>query len=104
MRNICLVSFMVALMSSGPAFAQGWFMFEDKSEFFTVNFPEEPAVSETTFESESGLALPAKHYRASDGATDYSVTVVNYNGSAANISETLGGMVYAALEFPQARW
>ncbi|MGY9106625.1 MAG: hypothetical protein ACKVG0_08850, partial [Alphaproteobacteria bacterium] len=64
MRNICLVSIMFALMFSVPASAQGWFMFEDKSEFFTVNFPAEPMVSVTTFESESGLTLPAKLYEA----------------------------------------
>ena len=99
MRNICLASFMFAFMFSVPAAAQGWFMFEDKSEFFTVNFPEEPTVSDTTFESESGLTLPAKLYEAKDGAADYSVTVVNYNDSAANISETLGGMAYAAWNY-----
>jgi hypothetical protein len=99
MRKISLVSFMFVLMFSGPTFAQGWFMFEDKLEFFTVNFPEEPTVSEITFESESGLILPAKFYRANDGATDYSVTVVNYNDSTASITEILGGMAYTAWNY-----
>jgi hypothetical protein len=99
MHSLRLVLIAAALLIAGPAAAQNWFMFEDKSEFFTVNFPEEPTVSEITFESESGLTLPAKLYRASDGPTDYSVTVVNYNGSRANISEIRGGMVYAAWNF-----
>lgn len=99
MHSLRLVLIAGALLISGPAAAQNWFMFEDKSEFFTVNFPEEPAVSETTFESESGLTLPAKLYQASDGATDYSVTVVNYNDSGASITETLGGMAYAAWNY-----
>ena len=99
MRNICLVSIMFALMFSAPASAQGWFMFEDKSEFFTVNFPAEPTVSVTTFESESGLTLPAKLYEAGDASGDYSITVVNYNGSGASITETLGGMAYAAWNY-----
>jgi hypothetical protein len=99
MRKISLVSFMLALMFTVPAFAQGWFMFEDKSEFFTVNFPAEPTVSVTTFESESGLTLPANLYEASDASGDYSVTVVNYNGSGASITETLGGMAYAAWQY-----
>ena len=88
-----------ALLISGPAVAQNWFMFEDKSEFFTVNFPEEPEVSELTFESESGLTLPAKLYEASDGVTDYSIMVVNYNNSGASISEIRGGMAYVAWNY-----
>jgi hypothetical protein len=99
MHSLRLVLIAGALLISGPAAAQNWFMFEDKSEFFTVNFPEEPAVSEITFESESGLTLPAKHYRASDRTTDYSITVVNYNGSGASISEIRGGMAYVAWNY-----
>ena len=99
MRKFGLVSFMFAILFSVPASAQGWFMFEDKSEFFTVNFPAEPAVSDTTFQSESGLTLPAKLYKASDVTGDYSVTVVNYNDSAASITEVLGGMAYVAWNY-----
>jgi hypothetical protein len=99
MQSLRLALIAAAFLISGPAAAQNWFMFEDKSEFFTVNFPEEPTVTEITFDSESGLSLPAKRYEASDGATDYSVTVVNYNGSGASITETLGGMAWAAWDY-----
>ena len=99
MHSLRLVLAAAALLIPGIAFAQNWFMFEDKSEFFTVNFPEEPTVTEITFESESGLMLPAKLYEASDGTTEYSVTVVNYNNSGASISEIRGGMAYAAWQY-----
>ncbi len=99
MHSLRLAIIAAALLVAGPAAAQNWFMFEDKSEFFTVNFPEEPEVSDITFESESGLTLPAKLYQANDGTTDYSVTVVNYNDSGASITETLGGMAYAAWNY-----
>lgn len=104
MRSVRLALVVTALVSSGlvasgPASAQNWFMFEDKSEFFTVNFPGDPEVTDITFESESGLTLPAKFYQASDGSTDYSVTVVNYNDSGASITEVLGGMAYAAWNY-----
>jgi hypothetical protein len=90
---------MLALTFSAPASAQGWFMFEDKSEFFTVNFPGEPKVTEMTYQSESGLTLPAKLYEASDVTGDYSVTVVNFNNSQASITEVLGSVAYAAWNY-----
>lgn len=99
MKLTRLVLIFAAVLVSAPAYAQGWFMFEDKSEFFTVNFPEEPTVTDTTFESESGLMLPAKHYEAHDGASKYEVTVVNYNNSGASISEIRGGMAYVAWNY-----
>jgi len=88
---------MVALLFSGPVFAQNWFMFEDKAERFTVNFPQEPTVTDITYESDSGMMLPAKVYRASDGATNYSIIVVNYFG--ASIGEIRGSMAFAAWNF-----
>jgi hypothetical protein len=99
MNSLRLVLAAAALIVSSPAFAQDWFMFEDKSEFFTVNFPEEPTVTEFTFESESGLMLPAKRYEASDGVTDYKVEVINYNGTEAAISEIRGGQAYVAWQY-----
>jgi hypothetical protein len=102
MRSLRLVLAAAAILITGPAFAQEWFMFEDKSEFFTVNFPEEPTVTEFLFDSESGLQLPAKRYEASDGASTYSMTVVNYIGSEASISEIRGGMAYVAWNYRKA--
>jgi len=99
MHPMRLVLAAVTLLASSPAVAQNWFMYEDKSEFFTVNFPEEPTVTEITFESETGIMLPAKHYEASDGMTNYEVTVVNYNNSGAQVSEIRGAMSYVAWNF-----
>ncbi len=85
------------LLFSGPIFAQNWFMFEDKAERFTVNFPEEPTVTDITYESDHSMMLPAKVYRASDGTTDYSIIVVNYVGTS--ISEARGSIAFAAWNF-----
>jgi hypothetical protein len=80
-----------------PALAQGWFMFEDKAERFTVNFPEQPVVTDISYLAESGKRLPAKLYRASAGGTDYSVTVVNYTGE--EVTEIRASIAYAAWNF-----
>ena len=98
MRSTRLITVLAAvLLASAPAFAQGWFMFEDKAERFTVNFPQQPVVTETSYLSENGKLLPAKLYRASAGRTNYLVTVVNYTG--ADVSEIRGSVAFAAWNF-----
>jgi hypothetical protein len=86
-----------ALLVSAPAMAQGWFMFEDKAERFTVNFPSQPVVTEIRYPSESGKQLPARLYRADAPRVSYSVTVVNYTGE--DVTEIRGSVAFAAWNF-----
>lgn len=58
--------------------AQDWQTFTDRDEYFAVNFPGEPEVSEYLYDSEWGGKLPAKDYSLTADDTDYRVTVVNY--------------------------
>ena len=67
------------LFVSGPAFAQDWVEYTSKADFFTVNFPSEPKVRETTYRSEYGYDLPARVYSAEAGQSRYSATVVDYS-------------------------
>jgi len=67
------------LFVSGPAFAQDWVEYTSKADFFTVNFPSEPKVQETTYRSEYGYDLPARVYSAASGNSRYSATVVDYS-------------------------
>ena len=95
MRTIRLIVVLaMALVASTPASAQGWFMFEDKAERFTVNFPHQPVVTDISYPSESGMQLRAKLYRASAGRTAYSVTVVDYTGQ--DVTEIRASVAYAA--------
>jgi hypothetical protein len=87
----------LALSAATPALAQSWFMFEDKAERFTVNFPEQPIVTATTYLSESGKSLPAKAYHANGRGAAYAVTVVDYTGQ--DVSEIRGAVAYAAWNF-----
>lgn len=61
-----------------PAAAQGWAEFASRTDRFTVNFPGEPAVAQTTYTSEYGADLPARVYSAARGDERFSVTVVDY--------------------------
>src|SRR5207247_3286287 len=65
------------LFMSGPAFAQDWIEYTSKADFFTVNFPSEPKVQDTTYRSEYGYDLPARVYSAAAGQSRYSATVVD---------------------------
>ena len=60
MRLNRLVPAALILFVSGPAFAQDWVEFTSQADFFTVNFPSEPKVRETTYRSEYGYDLPAR--------------------------------------------
>ncbi len=55
-----------------------WRQFEDQSEYFSVNFPGEPQVTEFSYDSEYGATLPAKVYAVTNGDSLHSVTVVDF--------------------------
>lgn len=87
-----IIASIFILSLSAPAFAQepaapkpqsgegGWIEYADRAEYFSVNFPGQPTLRETTYEPQRGKTLPARVYTAQDGPRRYSVTVVNYAG------------------------
>src|SRR4029450_2994267 len=78
-----LISFMVAALlvwSVTPAVAQEWIEFVSRDDGFRVNFPVQPTVTQTTFMSEFGAALPARAYSVVRDRERYSVTVADYRG------------------------
>jgi len=78
MRLMPLISAALALSISGPVFAQEWIEFASREDRFTCNFPVQPTITQTTYRSERGADLPARVYRAAQGQSRYSVTVVDY--------------------------
>ncbi len=97
MSLIRLISAGLILFMSGPSFAQEWIDYVDRAERFSVNFPSEPTVQDTTYMSEYGDTLPARVYTAQEGPQRYSITVVNY--ADANVTEVRGSIAYAAWNF-----
>lgn len=77
MRAIVLVFAMLSV--SGPAAAQQWTEYVNTQDGFKVNFPGQPTVTETTWQSQLDYVLPARVYRADRGREHYSVTVVDYS-------------------------
>ena len=73
------ISIALAVSISGSLFAQEWIEFASREDRFTCNFPSQPKVTQSTYQSEHGAALPARVYSAVQGQSRYSVTVVDYS-------------------------
>jgi len=94
MRKVGLIPAVVALFLSGAAYGQVWAEYENRQEFFSVNFPGDPVRTETTFRTSKGTALPARVFTAEAPASSitagkYIVTVVDYRTAPAELSTAL---------------
>lgn len=80
MRLIALL-FAVLLSLPGVATAQAWEEYTSKQDGFTINFPGQPKITETTWESQLRYKLPARIYTAerAGGTERFSMTVVDYS-------------------------
>jgi hypothetical protein len=81
MRVTPIVPALLLLVASVPARAQEPIDYVGKLDYFSINFPGQPKVEETTYPDEYRLApLPARAYTADQGRNHYKVTVVDYRG------------------------
>lgn len=74
------------LFVSGPAAAQ-WVEFESREDRFTVTFPGQPSVTQTTYKSQFGADLPARVYSVQSASGRFQVTVVDYTNIEAILTE-----------------
>ncbi len=98
MRLFRLIPAALILSISWLSFAQGWIVYVDRAERFSVNFPGEPTVQDLTYMSQRGDTLPARLYTAQEGPRRYSITVVNY-ADADSVVDVRGSIAYAAWNF-----
>ncbi len=94
MNLIRLISAVLILLTAGPSFAQEWIEYIDREEHFQINFPGQPTVEDSSYESEHGEAIPARVYTAKEGPATYILTVVNYTDAEAN--DWRGSQIWAA--------
>jgi hypothetical protein len=87
MRRVSLASGVLLALLAGPAFGQEWTEYASTQDRFTLNFPGQPKVEETTYTSEYGAELPARVYSAESGGSRYSMTVVDYNQAERLLTE-----------------
>lgn len=79
MRLSPLVLAALILCISAPALAQEYVEFVSKDDRFSATFPVQPTLTQTTYMSQFGAALPARVYSAEPGRGRYVVTVVDYS-------------------------
>ena len=60
------------------AVAQEWDVYVSQRDSFSVNFPGQPRITETTWTSQLGYTLPARVYSAEKGREKYTLTVVDF--------------------------
>ena len=75
----------------GPASAQAWDVYTNRENFFTVNFPGQPTVTEAPYPTANGTPLTARVFTATAPADTvlagtYTVTVVDYTNAKDEIS------------------
>jgi hypothetical protein len=78
MRLNPLVPAALVLLLSAPSVAQEWIEYYSRADSFLVNFPAQPKVQDITWRTEFGLTLPGHVHVYEDGASRFSVTVVDY--------------------------
>ncbi|MYJ95801.1 MAG: hypothetical protein F4053_09525 [Proteobacteria bacterium] len=80
LRLLSLAGATLALaLSTQSGQAQEWSQYLAFDDRFSVDFPTDPSVEETTYETEYGFTLPARIYTAEDDFGTYSVTAVDWS-------------------------
>lgn len=78
--RVTAFAFALVLLMSGPAAGQEWEQYTNLQDGFTINFPGQPKVTDTTWTSQLRYTLPARVYSADKGPEHYALTVVDYSG------------------------
>ena len=104
-----LMLLLAVLVVSAPAtsVAQELIEFASPDERFTITFPGQPSVTETTWISQFGTILPARVYTGPQGTSRYSVTVVDYTPDERLLTErsrTLPALDLAIHDYGPGYW
>ena len=77
MRTAILVAFLLSMPAL--ARAQEWIEYVSRQDGFGINFPGQPRITETMWQTQLNYTLPARVYSAERGPERYSITVVDYH-------------------------
>ena len=87
MRLSPVIPAAIILSIAASAFAQEYVEFKSPQDRFSIVFPAQPKVTETTYKSEFGSVLPQRIYSVDSGQSHFSVRVVDYNNIQAIATE-----------------
>ena len=75
------------MLVAGSALAQEYVEFKSMQDRFSIVFPAQPKVTDTTYTSEFKSVLPSRVYSVDQGQSHFKVTVVDYNNIQAIATE-----------------
>ena len=78
MKLIPLMLLAATILAARPGHAQGWIEYVSRDDFFSISFPGEPRISDTTWVSEQGATFPARVYGVEAPPNRFVITVVDY--------------------------
>ena len=82
-RTVSVAAAIVLALAVATSHAQGWRQYTGTADNFRIHAPGEFEVDEVAYPSEYGADMPARVYSYEDGASRYSVTVVDYTDARA---------------------
>ena len=91
MRFVSLIPALAVLFVSGAASAQAWDEYANRENFFSVNLPGEPTMTQAPYKTTKGTDLTARKFTATAPpgwrlTGTYTVTVVDYTNAKDEIS------------------
>src|SRR6185295_11087213 len=94
MRAVSIIPAIVALFLSSAASAQVWEEYVNRENFFQVNFPGEPTMTEAPYRTVKGTNLTARVFTAiapAGSVTEgtYKVTVVDYTSAQNELGDAI---------------
>jgi hypothetical protein len=94
MRAVSLIPAILAVFLSSAASAQVWEEYVNRENFFQVNFPGEPTVTEVPYRTVKGTNLTARVFTATAAANSitagtYRVTVVDYTSAQNELGDAI---------------
>jgi hypothetical protein len=78
-KRIATIALVYAAASVVTGAQMTWREFVSKEDRFGANFPDDPVVTQITWQSEHGAIVPARVYSVTNGPSKYSMTVIDYN-------------------------
>src|SRR5687767_2447153 len=94
MRTVSVISAVFALFLSTTASAQVWEEYVNRENFFQVNLPGEPTITEVPYRTVKGTNLMARVFTAkadpsSITAGTYRVTVIDYSSAQGELGDAI---------------
>jgi hypothetical protein len=76
-----VIALLIVILFSlpGVAAAQVWEEYVALKDGFSINFPGQPRIAESTWQTQLGYKMPARTYSAERGTERFSITVVDYS-------------------------